>query len=312
MKLLIAALLVNSVIAFPNLESRVASGFNGTAGLVKCYVSMLIEGEYSSKTCGGCFLAEDKIVTAASCVNWASEGIVSTIRFYSALTGPAGNESLYQVQKIYVENSFDPSLNTSDNDVAIITLKNRVPTSATFAPTNPSKEDDRDAFLGEDLVVCGHGYIDNNRTKPGARGLQCTTLTVIPSRKCIEGIPSRQVPATTTTTVSYDETTFGSTATPTFTKSFICTKNSDERNVCGGDTGSPVFSNYTGNLALVGVVSFYPDTRPNTRCEGGHMVVITQLGSFQGFLSNPANQHQHHNHGQKHGYHGPYTSTWAT
>lgn len=292
MKLFIAALLVTSVIAFPNLESRVASGFNGTAGLVKCYVSMLIEGEFSSKTCGGCFLAEDKIVTAASCVNWPSEGIVSTIRFYSALTGPAGAESPYQVQKIYVENSFDPSLNTSDNDVAIIALKNRVPTTATFAPTNPSKEDDLDAFLGEDLVVCGHGYIDNNRTKPAARGLQCTTLTVVPSWQCLEAIPTT-TGYPTTTYPNYDDTTTnpnGWTTTPRYSKSFICTKNSDERNVCGGDTGSPVFSNYTGNLALVGVVSFYPNTRPNTRCEGGHMVVITQLGSFQGFLNNPANQ----------------------
>jgi len=38
---------------------------------------------------------------------------------------------------------------------------------------------------------------------------------------------------------------------------------------------------------VVGVVSFYPDTRPNARCLDGHYVVVTQLGSYRNFIADP-------------------------
>jgi secreted trypsin-like serine protease len=70
-------------------------------------------------------------------------------------------------------------------------------------------------------------------------------------------------------------------------KGMICARNRDDRNVCGGDQGSPVFSNVTGQLQFVGVVSYYPDSRPNARCRDGHSVVITQVGSFYDWVQDP-------------------------
>jgi secreted trypsin-like serine protease len=54
-----------------------------------------------------------------------------------------------------------------------------------------------------------------------------------------------------------------------------------------GDFGDPAYTNSSGTLQAVGVVSFYPDSRPNARCQDGHYVVLTQLGNFQTFLANP-------------------------
>jgi secreted trypsin-like serine protease len=68
----------------------------------------------------------------------------------------------------------------------------------------------------------------------------------------------------------------------------ICTKNIDDRNVCGGDAGNPVFSNKTGGMSLVAVVSYFPDARGNARCKDGHYAVLTQLGSFKDFMNNPS------------------------
>jgi secreted trypsin-like serine protease len=51
-----------------------------------------------------------------------------------------------------------------------------------------------------------------------------------------------------------------------------------------GDEGSPVFSNKTGKLVYVGVVSIFPDMRKNARCKDGHKVVITQLGNYKDFI----------------------------
>lgn len=68
----------------------------------------------------------------------------------------------------------------------------------------------------------------------------------------------------------------------------ICTKNTDDKNACSGDIGAPAYSNKTGSLVAVGVISYFPDTRPNARCQDGHHVVITQLGSYVAFLNNPS------------------------
>lgn len=76
-------------------------------------------------------------------------------------------------------------------------------------------------------------------------------------------------------------------AAPAPPKGIICIKNDNDKNVCGGDTGSPVFSNKTGALTLVGVVSIYPNSRPNARCKDGHYAVVTQLGSYKDFINDP-------------------------
>lgn len=60
-------------------------------------------------------------------------------------------------------------------------------------------------------------------------------------------------------------------------------------NLILGDFGDPTYTNSTGNLIVVGVVSFYPDSRPNARCQDGHYTVLTQLGNFQPFLADPIN-----------------------
>lgn len=48
-----------------------------------------------------------------------------------------------------------------------------------------------------------------------------------------------------------------------------------------------MFTNSSGSLTAVGVVSFYPDTRPNARCLDGHYAVITQLGAYRDFIADP-------------------------
>lgn len=65
----------------------------------------------------------------------------------------------------------------------------------------------------------------------------------------------------------------------------ICTLNNDYRNVCSGDFGSPVFSNATGSLRYVGVVSYFPDYRTNAPCEDGHHAVLTQVGYYTSFFN---------------------------
>jgi secreted trypsin-like serine protease len=271
------------------VDSRVTGGSNANSGLIKCYVALQIDTEnLQQKTCGGCLLLpQNKVITAANCVFSVSEGKATAIRFYTGLSGPAGSPNTqFRVDDIFKPAGFDVSSNSSGSDVAIITLKSSISSSSTIQGAWPSSEDKPDAFLGENLVVCGHGFIDNNRTRPGSRGLQCTTLRVVPVKECVALVPK---PTTTVApTTAAPTTAAGATATPAPPpKGMICARNVDDRNVCGGDQGSPVFSNMTGQLQLVGIVSYYPDARPNARCRDGHAVVITQIGNYEDFIQNP-------------------------
>ena len=281
-----------------DLGSRITGGYSAPSGLIKCFVAMLIETEnYAEKYCGGCVVAPgNKIVTAASCLITAYDGPANSVKFFTGLSGQAGfTNSQFKIKSINAAGDFIPSSNVSGSDIAVITLENSVTTtsssyfSSSLEAAKPSVDDKIDSYVGQNLVVCGHGFIDNNRTRPGSRGLQCTTLRVVPVAECLAYLPKPATPAPPTASAS------GSTAAPTAApatipapppKGWICTKNNDDRNVCGGDQGSPVFSNKTGQLEFVGVVSFYPDARPNARCRDGHYSFITQVGAFNELIQN--------------------------
>lgn len=199
MKLFILALVFASVASSPRIDSRVSSGYSAKAGLIKCYVQLVIEGEGGSRSCGACLIyPEDRVVTSASCVMTASEGKASSIKFYTGLTGSVAAENKdFSYSDLYAAAGFDASKNTSGSDVAVVLLNNRVKVSANLAATFPFYEKKPDAFVGENLVACGFGFTDNNKTRPGTKGLQCTTLRVVPAAECAKLLAPAAVAATT-------------------------------------------------------------------------------------------------------------------
>jgi trypsin len=272
MKLFIAALLVASVASSPHIDSRITSGTDAKDGMAKCYVTLVIEGETTGiKTCGGCLLVpEILIVTSASCVFSASDGKASSIKVYPGIKGTSGTEAKNEIVEIYIPPGFDVTKKNSRNDAAIIVYADNFKTvKNAFEGAIPRSGDKKDAYVGQSLVVCGFGNTDNKKSKP--KTLQCATLRVVPSAVC----EALMAPLAATTA---DPATTSVAPGPLY--EIICTKNIDDKNVCGGDLGAPVFSNQTGTPMLVGVVSFYPDTRPNARCQDGHHVVITHVTAF--------------------------------
>jgi secreted trypsin-like serine protease len=269
MKLLIAALLVASVASNLSIDSRIASGTDAKDGMAKCYVTLVIEGETTGiKTCGGCLLYPDeRIVTSASCLFSASEEKATSVKVYPGLKGPSGTEYKNEIIDIFPHSDYIASNNLSRRDVAVILYADKFKTvKNSFEASGIPNIYARDAYVGQNLVVCGFGNTDNKKSKP--KTLQCTTLRVVPAAEC-DAFLNPELNA------------------PVEIWGIICTKNIDDKNACGGDLGAPVFSNATGTTVLVGVVSLYPDTRPNARCQDGHHVVITQLAYYAHFLINP-------------------------
>lgn len=60
----------------------------------------------------------------------------------------------------------------------------------------------------------------------------------------------------------------------------ICLKSTDERNVCPAYSGGPVYSNATGTLIVVGVVSNFAGSKINASCQDASYVQVSQIGFY--------------------------------
>lgn len=99
------------------------------------------------------------------------------------------------IADVYKVSTYDAAKNTSADDLAAIKLTEIVKTSSSIAGAFPSTEVKPDAFVGQNLVVCGYGVIDNQRNK--TKALKCTTLRAVPVAECT-AVLAASAPATTT------------------------------------------------------------------------------------------------------------------
>jgi len=263
MKVLIAtlAVLIAAVGATPFGQGRITGGYEAKPADIKCFAALYILSEANNKTCGGCLIAADQIITAASCVSSVSEGITTTIQI--AVGGTQKYDSTLTVKNVYINKNYDYS-NSSAGNAAVIYLNTPVKVTTSLAPIVPTtSENATDKYVGQTLIGCGFGYTDNKKTGP--KSLTCVNLLVVAAANC------------------------GPPAEPA---GIICTENINDSNACAGDIGGPVFLNNTaGVLQLIGVISHYPNARYNARCQDGHRVAITQLGAMSLFVGNgSANQ----------------------
>lgn len=115
----------------------------------------------------------------------STEGKASQVRYVFGQSNDFSKKD-FKFAEIYKLKHFDPTKTISVSDLASIILTETVPTTATVAPAVISLEGESDAFVGENLLVCGFGFINNHKEKPGK--LKCTNIRVVPVADCIEKI----------------------------------------------------------------------------------------------------------------------------
>ncbi|KAG5666550.1 hypothetical protein PVAND_014568 [Polypedilum vanderplanki] len=303
-------------------QARIEGGTPITAATyAPCYTTIVVFLTNVTRICGGCVISPgNKILTAASCIlsTYQNATAANMIFSFGILYVPL---LWYRMTNIAIPSGYNVSLNTSSNDVAVVTLNLNVTSSVpNMKVSNLSSVATKDAFLGENLIACGFGVKNNLGIRPVF--LNCVTLTVVSTDTCFSSssttiaatctTASSSTSTTSSTTASTTTSTASSTATfsatdstttststastttpaPTTTSTttiatispagVICTKNTDGHGVCYNDEGSPVFSNSTGTLIQVGVIS-YVANRNSSYC--GTLVVITQVGSFRSFIN---------------------------
>jgi secreted trypsin-like serine protease len=188
-----------ATVAKAELEVRITGGTAAKAGEVKCFVTIVAEFEnIFNKVCGACLLAgEQSLITSAGCIFSATDGKAINIKFFTALEGPnierTNDNKAFKIDEVYKFYLYEEAKNNSLFDVAIISLKDRIAQTSNLQGQGSIYYDltDADPYVGEELLVCGHGFIDNYRKKPTT--LQCTTLRVVPAIECFAFLVSPEV-----------------------------------------------------------------------------------------------------------------------
>lgn len=99
-----------------------------------------------------------------------------------------------KVKNVYTIPTYNPSSLSSPDNIAAIVLTEPVKKTTSVTGISPDPKTKSDAYVGQDLFVCGFGVIDNDRNR--TKTLQCTTLQAVPMAECTAILASM---ATTTT-----------------------------------------------------------------------------------------------------------------
>ncbi|XP_070503144.1 trypsin 5G1-like [Chironomus tepperi] len=285
---------------------RIGGGFNALQMTPKCYTTLFITflGSDVSRRCGGCLISGNKVVTSGNCVTTPQDGKATNIRLTIGGANLPNGQPGFGVTKISLAPGYNYLVRNSTNDLAVLTLNRTVTLNTLIHAATPYYNSTQDAFVDQTLLTCGYGYVDNDQKRPNL--LQCAYLTGVAGSNCNPAFttvgPTTTAAATTTTTTTTTTTAAttaagAATAAPTTTAAatttttpvpagpIICTQNLDDANACHGDEGSPVFVQMGTTWSLVGVVSNFPNARPNAPCLDGHNTVITQLGGFSSWIT---------------------------
>lgn len=87
-----------------------------------------------------------------------------------------------RVKDVYILPTYVPTTLSSPDNIAAIVLREPVKKTTSVTGASPDPVTKADAYVGQDLFVCGFGVIDNNRNR--TKHLRCTTLRVVPMAEC--------------------------------------------------------------------------------------------------------------------------------
>jgi secreted trypsin-like serine protease len=230
-------------------------------------------GTYQAQFCGGALVTPTKVVTAAHCVVDQSTHAISSPQDIQVLVGQSLKTPLtapIQVTTVTVHPDYD--IDSSTNDIAVLTLGQPIEGAATINPLTPA---DVAGYIvsGGSVRVGGWG---NTTTLTGGKAFpdifRVANLVIFPDTMC----GSRG-------TYSMNGVTFhGFSSGEADPETMICAGAADSTgriiDSCQGDSGGPLVSTLGGPERLIGVVSWGDD------CASKYPGVYTRVSAMYDFL----------------------------
>jgi len=261
------------------IAPRVINGTPAASGELPYLVALLDstrvsgEGTFQSQFCGGALVTPTKVITAAHCVVDESTQEISYPEDIQVLVGPSLKKPLtapVRVTSVAVHPNYD--IDSSSNDIAVLTLSTPLEGVRTISPLTPA-EAAAYTVTGGAVRVGGWG---NMTTQGGGKTypdiFRIANLVLFPDTMC-GGRSSYVVNGVTFQS-------FGASEADASTMICAGAANSAGRIVdsCQGDSGGPLVSALGGSERLVGVVSW------GDECASTYPGVYARVSAMYDFL----------------------------
>jgi secreted trypsin-like serine protease len=279
MSLLVVGALVSSPAHAVPLTPRIINGTPATPGDMPYLVALIDTsrmsqlGTYQAQFCGGALVTPTKVITAAHCVVDQSTHEISAPSDIYVLTGQSlKNPITAPVAVATVSVNPDYDVDSSTNDIAVLTLATPIDSVPTIDPLTPA---DVTAYLvtGGAVRVGGWG---NTTTLTGGKAFpdiaRVANLVLFPDDTC----------GSRGSYVINGVTFHGFSASEADAVTMMCAGAADTSgriiDSCQGDSGGPLVSAQGGPERLIGVVSWGDD------CATRYPGVYTRVSAMYDFL----------------------------
>nr|WP_274602101.1 serine protease [Vibrio sp. S9_S30] len=211
---------------------RIVGGTKSTKGEWPFMSALVAKGKdaYSSQSCGGSFLGDRYVLTAAHCVENVNPEELDVIVGIYDLAKESSQGTRVGVQSIYTHELYsDP---TNNYDVAVIELDQAINSDAVLLAAN-----NQEPLIGEIVTVIGWGNLQPNSDLKG----------IFPSELYDVDLPI--VSRSTCKAAGDDYSSINEAA--------ICAGFSDGgKDSCQGDSGGPLVQDLSGTPTQVGIISW--------------------------------------------------------
>jgi trypsin len=242
--------LFSALAAAAQLKPAIVGGTEVSIEDYPYQIALILNGKLG---CGGSIISPNHVVTAAHCV------IDHPASKFSIRAGSSSSKSGGVVVNVS-SSAVHPKYNTAtfDNDIAILTLADRLTFGPGVGPVGLPDDGARSLSIGAEVVVSGWGSVQEDR--PESPTLQAVTVSVVNMDDC---------------RANYSDV-------GAITESMFCAGAWDGgKDACHGDSGGPVVA----NGVLVGVVSWgfgcamkgYPGVYSSTAYLRGFIAQMTGL-----------------------------------
>jgi len=231
----------------PLISGSIIGGVDASRGEYEEYALLVVTDEAGNVTgmCGSTLISANTVLTAAHCADSPDRNYAVIPGFYS-FNDNLVDSDIISASTVEVHPRYNESTLAPDYDVAVITLSefSSSPTAAVYGGNSD--------LVGTEGTVIGTGF-----------------LATLPA--FIEADTLQEVPAPIISNTACNDAWENLIGVRFNTETILCAGfDTDNRGVCFGDSGGPLFVNFNGVRTVVATVSFAPPNCEENRGNQGY------------------------------------------